>query len=366
VALLAVACGLAVANLYYAQPLLHLLAANFSTSSALMATVVTVTQVGYAAGLLLLLPLGDLLERRRMVAVVLVVAGAALGGAALSGRLPMFEIFSLVVGSASVVGQVLIPLAADLASDERRGRVVGLDPQCVRTQVGDADELEPVVAAEVRKIVRSPQVAVVGASRRWRDEGHIDDAQGGGILEHQAQQVPLLEDVSRTVVPEGPVLGRVDIQLPGIAGHGEVVVRRPDVPEEIVGVDPAQGGAPGERGSDGIPARRGGGEAATAFPFLPFHALHPSELVEECRIEPPLPQVHQCRGGRLPESLPSRSRELQLGPCELRQATGLHDHRPGKGPERSGVLVVIARWRRRGRIEVATFEDRADGADRSR
>ncbi|MHB1576494.1 MAG: MFS transporter [Candidatus Dormibacteria bacterium] len=125
VALLAVACGLAVANLYYAQPLLHLLAANFSTSSALMATVVTVTQVGYAAGLLLLLPLGDLLERRRMVAVVLVVAGAALGGAALSGSLVMFEIFSLFLGTASVVAQVLIPLAADLASDERRGRVVG-------------------------------------------------------------------------------------------------------------------------------------------------------------------------------------------------------------------------------------------------
>ena len=125
VALLAVACGMAVANLYYAQPLLHLLAANFSTSSAVMATVVTITQVGYAVGLVMLLPLGDLLERRRMVAVVLVAAGAALFGAALSGNLVLFEVCSLWVGTASVVAQILVPLAADLASEERRGRVVG-------------------------------------------------------------------------------------------------------------------------------------------------------------------------------------------------------------------------------------------------
>ncbi len=125
VVLLAVACGLAVANLYYAQPLLHLLAANFATSSAVMATVVTVTQVGYAGGLLLVVPLGDLLERRRMVAVVLVAAGLALLGAALSGTLLVFEIFALLVGVTSVVAQVLVPLAADLASRERQGRVVG-------------------------------------------------------------------------------------------------------------------------------------------------------------------------------------------------------------------------------------------------
>jgi len=125
VILLAAACGLAVANLYYAQPLLHLLAANFSTSSAVVATVVTVTQIGYAAGLVLLVPLGDLLDRRRLVAIVLVVDGIALCGTALSGSLLIFEVCSLVVGCSSVVAQVLVPLAADLASAERRGRVVG-------------------------------------------------------------------------------------------------------------------------------------------------------------------------------------------------------------------------------------------------
>jgi predicted MFS family arabinose efflux permease len=125
VILLAVACGLAVANLYYAQPLLHLLAANFATSSAVVATVVTVTQVGYAVGLVLLVPLGDLLDRRRLVAVVLVIDGIALCGTALSGSLLIFEGCSLVVGCTSVVAQVLVPLAADLASAERRGRVVG-------------------------------------------------------------------------------------------------------------------------------------------------------------------------------------------------------------------------------------------------
>lgn len=125
VVLLAAACGLAVANLYYAQPLLHILAADFGSSPAAVTTVVTVTQVGYAAGLLLLVPLGDLLNRRRLVGLVLVLDGLALAGAGLSGNLMAFEVCSLVVGCTSVVAQVLVPFAADLASDERRGQVVG-------------------------------------------------------------------------------------------------------------------------------------------------------------------------------------------------------------------------------------------------
>ncbi|HVD03556.1 MAG TPA: MFS transporter [Candidatus Dormibacteraeota bacterium] len=125
VTLLAVACGLAVANLYYAQPLLHILATDFGSSPGVVATVVTATQVGYAAGLLLLVPLGDLLKRRRLAGVVLVLDGVALAGAALSRNLIVFEVCLLVVGCTSVVAQVLVPLAADLASEERRGRVVG-------------------------------------------------------------------------------------------------------------------------------------------------------------------------------------------------------------------------------------------------
>ena len=120
VALLAIASGLAVANLYYAQPLLHELAGAFGASSAAAGLVVTVTQLGYAAGLLLLVPLGDLVPRRRLVVLVLLVAAVAL-----AGNLAIFEAVALAVGCASVVAQVLVPMAADLAAPERRGQLVG-------------------------------------------------------------------------------------------------------------------------------------------------------------------------------------------------------------------------------------------------
>src|ERR1700761_1700755 len=70
---LAAACGLAVANIYYAQPLLGLLARSFGTSDGAVTVVVTVTQIGYAAGLFLLLPLGDLFENRKLTSAMLVV-----------------------------------------------------------------------------------------------------------------------------------------------------------------------------------------------------------------------------------------------------------------------------------------------------
>src|SRR6201996_7520344 len=75
---LAAACGLAVANIYFAQPLLDLLARSFGTSDGAVTVVVTVTQIGYAAGLFLLLPLGDLFENRKLTSAMLVVTAAAL------------------------------------------------------------------------------------------------------------------------------------------------------------------------------------------------------------------------------------------------------------------------------------------------
>jgi predicted MFS family arabinose efflux permease len=125
VAVLAMACGLAVANLYYAQPLLHALTGAFGTTAGGAAMVVTLTQIGYAAGLLLLVPLGDLLERRSLVVVVLLLAAIALAGSALAGGLLVFEVVALAVGCTSVVAQVLVPMAADLAAPDRRGQVVG-------------------------------------------------------------------------------------------------------------------------------------------------------------------------------------------------------------------------------------------------
>ncbi|MCP3062180.1 MFS transporter [Myxococcus sp. K38C18041901] len=124
--LFAVACGLAVANVYYAQPLLDAMARELGLQPATVGVVVTVTQVGYGLGLLFLVPLGDLVERRRLVALqmllsvgALTLVGLAPTGAVLLGALA-------VVGLLAVVTQVLVAFSASLASPAERGRVVGL------------------------------------------------------------------------------------------------------------------------------------------------------------------------------------------------------------------------------------------------
>jgi predicted MFS family arabinose efflux permease len=124
-AVLAIACGLTVANLYYAQPLLDLIAGSFHVGQGTATVVVTMTQVGYALGLLFVLPLGDLLENRVLVTRTLVATALALVAA---GAAPTFGVFlavSVLVGVTSVVAQILVPLAAHLAPPGEEGRFVG-------------------------------------------------------------------------------------------------------------------------------------------------------------------------------------------------------------------------------------------------
>jgi predicted MFS family arabinose efflux permease len=123
--ILATACGLAVANLYFAQPILDLLATAFHTSQGAATTAVTVIQIGYAIGLVLLLPMGDLVENRRLTSAMLVVTSAALVVAGSAQNLGVFLAASVLIGVTSVVAQILIPFAAHLAPDESRGRIVG-------------------------------------------------------------------------------------------------------------------------------------------------------------------------------------------------------------------------------------------------
>jgi predicted MFS family arabinose efflux permease len=123
--LLAVSCGVTVANLYYAQPLLAVLRQDFHVSPSAAGALVTVTQLGYAAGMLLLVPLGDRLENRRLVTVQLAFTTAALVVAGTASSFGVLLGAFLVIGVTAVVAQVLVPYAADLASDETRGRVVG-------------------------------------------------------------------------------------------------------------------------------------------------------------------------------------------------------------------------------------------------
>lgn len=125
VVLLATSCGLTVANLYYAQPLLEMLRRSFQLQDSTAGLLITLTQLGYAAGMVFLVPLGDRIENSRLVSVLLTVTALAM---AAGGLAPLFTVLltaALVAGATSVVAQVLVPYAADLAPDHLRGAVVG-------------------------------------------------------------------------------------------------------------------------------------------------------------------------------------------------------------------------------------------------
>jgi len=123
--LLAVSCGLIVANLYYAQPLVGPISADLGLSPQAGGLIVTMTQLGYCAGLLLIVPLGDLIENRRLVLAVTSLGALALVGAALSTHPLPFLLAGVFVGLGSVAVQILIPYAGHLAPAATRGRVVG-------------------------------------------------------------------------------------------------------------------------------------------------------------------------------------------------------------------------------------------------
>ncbi|WP_240343936.1 MFS transporter [Paenibacillus sp. SYP-B3998] len=124
--LFAIACGLAVANIYYAQPLLDTLASEFGITRSSVGIVITVTQICYALGLLLLVPLGDLLNRRRLIAGQMLFSVLALIAVGTATTSTMLLIGMATVGLLAVVTQVLVAFAAALAAPAERGRVVGL------------------------------------------------------------------------------------------------------------------------------------------------------------------------------------------------------------------------------------------------
>ncbi len=126
IALLAIGTGTTVANLYYAQPLLDAIGAAFGVSDGTAGLLVTVSQVFYGFGLVFLAPLSDLVDRRKLVVILLIVSGVAMAGAAVA---PQFLVLALALGIAattSVVAQILIPFASTLAPEGERGHVVGL------------------------------------------------------------------------------------------------------------------------------------------------------------------------------------------------------------------------------------------------
>jgi predicted MFS family arabinose efflux permease len=125
VAVMAGATGLSVANNYFAQPLLPVIQTDLHMSGAVAGLIVTIAQLGYAAGLLLLLPLGDLLERRRLTSGLSLALAAGLAVFAIAPDTPVLLLAALGVGAMSVLAQILVPFAAGLAGEAERGRVVG-------------------------------------------------------------------------------------------------------------------------------------------------------------------------------------------------------------------------------------------------
>lgn len=125
VLLLAVGCGLSAANLYYAQPLLHTIASDLHAGSGEAGLMITLSQLGYALGLAFLVPVGDIAPRRRLVPLVLLVTAAALAASAAAGSIVVLIALALFAGIGSVAAQMLVPFAAELAGEARRGKVVG-------------------------------------------------------------------------------------------------------------------------------------------------------------------------------------------------------------------------------------------------
>ncbi len=122
---MAIASAFAVANLYYNQPLLAAIAQSFHASVQQVGLVPTLTQAGYALGLLLFVPLGDRVDARRLIVITLIAATLALLAAAASPNLEWLVLASFAIGAVSVTAQLILPFAAKLVSSDRQGNVLG-------------------------------------------------------------------------------------------------------------------------------------------------------------------------------------------------------------------------------------------------
>lgn len=133
--LFAICSGLAIGNLYWAQPLLVQIMDGFGLTAANGGLLVTATQIGYAMGILFILPLGDFVRRKRMIAIVMVLSVLALVSCAIS---PSFIILSLSLFSMGIVtisGQIILPLAGDLSREDERGHIVGIVSSGITTGI---------------------------------------------------------------------------------------------------------------------------------------------------------------------------------------------------------------------------------------
>src|ERR1700757_3292833 len=122
---MAIACGVAAANVYYNQPMLGIMEAAFPGQVTVIGLVPTATQLGFAAGLLLLVPLGDRFDRRLLILIQLAALTLSLAAAALAPDAWSLVVASALVGITSSVAQQIVPFAAELAEPGRRGATIG-------------------------------------------------------------------------------------------------------------------------------------------------------------------------------------------------------------------------------------------------
>ena len=122
---MAACTGLIVANLYYCQPLIILIAKEFKIPEANAGTMTYLTQAGYAIGLFFMVPLGDKIERKKQILITTFASVIALIIAAVAPSFFVLQIASLLIGITSIVPQLILPLAASLSAPEQRGKVVG-------------------------------------------------------------------------------------------------------------------------------------------------------------------------------------------------------------------------------------------------
>jgi predicted MFS family arabinose efflux permease len=118
--------GLIVANIYYCQPLIVLISQDFGVGEAHAGTITFFTQVGYALGLLFLVPMGDMLEKRKQIVITTAATVVFLIMAALAPSMAVLNAASLLIGATSIVPQLILPLAAHLSPPEKRGKIIGI------------------------------------------------------------------------------------------------------------------------------------------------------------------------------------------------------------------------------------------------
>jgi predicted MFS family arabinose efflux permease len=173
VALIALCAGITVSNLYLTQPLLPLVAESLRVSPSQVGFLPTIGQAGYALGILLIVPLGDVLRRRGLLTFVLAGLIVALTGAAFAPSLGFLMVATLFVSSLTILPQILVPLASQIAGDEHRGRVLAIIGAMLTSglfasrslygQVGDAFgwRASYVVAAILSAIIGAITISVL-------------------------------------------------------------------------------------------------------------------------------------------------------------------------------------------------------------